>query len=80
MLAKQAATIDSLSEGRMVLGMAVGGREDDSRCSGVEMHQRGQISTSSSTEMTKVWSGESGSGRARSAAVTTGGADRRTVP
>src|SRR3954464_2377612 len=37
LLAKQAASIDALSEGRMVLGMAVGAREDDYEASGIEM-------------------------------------------
>src|SRR4051794_293003 len=43
LLAKQAATIDSLSGGRLDLGLAVGGREDDYAVSGVDFHARGGI-------------------------------------
>src|SRR5579872_3103060 len=43
LLAKQAATVDSLSGGRLVLGMAVGGREDDYAASGVDFHRRGRL-------------------------------------
>src|SRR5918999_6265645 len=43
LLAKQAATIDSLSGGRLVLGMAPGAREDDFAVSGVDMRTRGRI-------------------------------------
>src|SRR3954449_9922231 len=35
LLAKQAATVDHLSNGRLVFGVAVGGREDDFEASGV---------------------------------------------
>src|SRR3954465_10762878 len=42
LLAKQAATIDHLSGGRLVLGLAVGGREDDYELSGVDFHKRGK--------------------------------------
>ena len=42
LLAKQAASVDHLSGGRLVLGMAVGGREDDYAASGVPFHQRGK--------------------------------------
>src|SRR4051812_15084094 len=38
LVAKQASTIDHLSGGRMVLGVAVGGREDDYEASGVDFH------------------------------------------
>src|SRR3954465_9018582 len=34
LLAKEAATIDNLSGGRLVLGLAVGGREDDYELAG----------------------------------------------
>src|SRR5438105_2768206 len=36
LLAKQAATIDALSGGRLTLGLAVGGRRDDFEASGIE--------------------------------------------
>ncbi len=41
LLAKQSATIDHLSGGRLVLGLAPGGREDDYALSGVDFHRRG---------------------------------------
>ena len=43
LLAKQAATLDHLSGGRLVLGLAVGGREDDYAVSGVDFHSRGRL-------------------------------------
>src|SRR5205085_490781 len=43
LLAKQAATIDHLSKGRLTLGLAVGGREDDYEHSGVDFHRRGRL-------------------------------------
>src|ERR687886_1213471 len=42
LLAKQAATIDALSGGRLVLGLAVGGREDDFEISGLDFSGRGR--------------------------------------
>jgi len=46
LLAKQAATLNHLSEGRLVVGLAVGGREDDYAVSGVDFHSRGRIACS----------------------------------
>ena len=43
LFAKQAATIDSLSNGRLTLGLGVGGRPDDFEVSGVEFARRGRI-------------------------------------
>src|SRR3954468_24205568 len=42
LVAKQAASVDALSGGRLVLGVAVGGREDDYEASGVDFHTRGR--------------------------------------
>lgn len=58
LLAKQAATIDSLSGGRLTLGLAVGGRRDDFELSGVEFQRRGQIFEQQLAEMTSIWRGE----------------------
>ncbi len=62
LLAKQAATIDSLSEGRLTLGLAVGGREDDYEASGVDFRERGHTFDRQLAELQSVWSGESGVG------------------
>jgi alkanesulfonate monooxygenase SsuD/methylene tetrahydromethanopterin reductase-like flavin-dependent oxidoreductase (luciferase family) len=57
LLAKQAATLDSLSEGRLVLGLAPGGREDDYVASGVDFHSRGRTFDRQLDEMRAIWSG-----------------------
>ena len=43
LLAKQSASIDAISQGRLTLGLAVGGREDDYSLSEVDFHRRGQL-------------------------------------
>ena len=43
MLAKQAATVDRLSDGRLVLGLAVGARRDDYEAAGAEHRTRGRV-------------------------------------
>jgi alkanesulfonate monooxygenase SsuD/methylene tetrahydromethanopterin reductase-like flavin-dependent oxidoreductase (luciferase family) len=64
LLAKQAATIDALSGGRLTLGLAVGGREDDFEASGVDFSARGRIFDRQLDDLTAVWSGERGVGPA----------------
>jgi alkanesulfonate monooxygenase SsuD/methylene tetrahydromethanopterin reductase-like flavin-dependent oxidoreductase (luciferase family) len=59
LLAKQAATLDHLSGGRLVLGVAVGGREDDYEASGVDFHTRGRRFDAMLEEWQRIWSGES---------------------
>jgi alkanesulfonate monooxygenase SsuD/methylene tetrahydromethanopterin reductase-like flavin-dependent oxidoreductase (luciferase family) len=58
LLAKQAASLDRLSGGRLVLGLAVGGRDDDFTASGVSMHGRGRRLEEQLAIMKRVWSGE----------------------
>jgi len=56
-VAKQAATIQALSGGRLVLGLSVGGREDDYTASGVPMAGRGRRFEAMLREMKDIWAG-----------------------
>jgi alkanesulfonate monooxygenase SsuD/methylene tetrahydromethanopterin reductase-like flavin-dependent oxidoreductase (luciferase family) len=58
LLAKQTATIDSLSGGRLVLGLAVGGRTDDYEASHVDFATRGRTFERQLEELEGVWSGD----------------------
>lgn len=58
MLAKQAASIDALSNGRLTLGVAVGGREDDYRAAQVPFHERGKHFDEQLATMKRIWSGQ----------------------
>ncbi len=51
MLAKQAATIDSLSNGRLTLGIAVGLREDDYAATATPFDERGKVFDAQLAEM-----------------------------
>ncbi|MGH3758539.1 LLM class flavin-dependent oxidoreductase, partial [Actinophytocola sp.] len=58
LLAKQAATVDRLCRGRLVLGVAAGSRPDDFRASGVDMAGRGKRVEVQMAELKAIWSGE----------------------
>lgn len=58
LLAKQSATIDRLSEGRLVLGLAVGGRPDDYAVSGVDFDTRGRTFDRQLRELNELWADE----------------------
>jgi alkanesulfonate monooxygenase SsuD/methylene tetrahydromethanopterin reductase-like flavin-dependent oxidoreductase (luciferase family) len=62
LLAKQAATLDNLSGGRLVLGLAAGGREDDYEVSGVDFHTRGRTFDRALAELERRWNGDGGVG------------------
>jgi alkanesulfonate monooxygenase SsuD/methylene tetrahydromethanopterin reductase-like flavin-dependent oxidoreductase (luciferase family) len=58
LLAKQLATIDALSEGRLSLGVAVGGREDDYLAAGENYHRRGRKLEEQIVTLRRLWAGE----------------------
>ena len=57
-LAKQAASLDALSGGRLTLGLGVGGREDDFLAASVPFHNRGKRFEEQLATMKRIWSGQ----------------------
>lgn len=57
-LAKQAATVDAISRGRLTLGIAVGSREDDYTSAGASFHDRGRRFDAQLEHMRRIWAGE----------------------
>ena len=57
LFAKQVASLDRLSGGRAVLGLGLGGRDDDFTASGLSTHGRGQVLEDQLAVMRRVWSG-----------------------
>jgi alkanesulfonate monooxygenase SsuD/methylene tetrahydromethanopterin reductase-like flavin-dependent oxidoreductase (luciferase family) len=58
LFAKQAASLDRLSGGRLVLGLGLGGRDDDFAASGVSTQGRGRRLEEQVAMMKRVWAGE----------------------
>jgi len=58
LLAKQAASIDSISGGRFVLGLGVGSRPDDFAAVGVSMRTRGKLFDEQIRTIRRIWAGE----------------------
>jgi alkanesulfonate monooxygenase SsuD/methylene tetrahydromethanopterin reductase-like flavin-dependent oxidoreductase (luciferase family) len=57
-LAKMAASVDALSGGRLVLGLAVGARQDDYEAAGVEYRTRGRRLAEQLTTLRALWDDE----------------------
>ena len=58
LLAKQAASVDALSGGRLTLGLAVGGREDDYRAAEASFTGRGRRFEAQLEQMRRIWAGQ----------------------
>jgi len=58
LLARQAATIDVLSGGRLTLGVGIGVRENDYLATGIEFHRRGRRAEEQLPTLRRLWSGE----------------------
>ena len=57
-LAKQVASLDALSAGRVTLGLGVGGREDDYRAAPAPFRDRGRRFEAQLEVMKRIWSGQ----------------------
>jgi alkanesulfonate monooxygenase SsuD/methylene tetrahydromethanopterin reductase-like flavin-dependent oxidoreductase (luciferase family) len=71
-LAKQAATLDSLSGGRLTLGLAVGARTEDYVAAGVDHRGRGRVFEEQLGQLRDLW--ESSPGPKASPELLVGGA------
>ncbi|MEA2519890.1 MAG: hypothetical protein QOF49_1970 [Chloroflexota bacterium] len=58
LLARQSATIDVLSGGRLTLGVGVGAREDDYQATGTPFRDRGAQSERQLAALRRLWHGE----------------------
>lgn len=58
LFAKQAASLDALSDGRLTLGMGIGGREDDYIAASVDFKRRGKLFDAQLETLKRIWSGQ----------------------
>lgn len=58
LLAKEAASVDALSGGRLVLGLALGARKDDYEVAGVDYRSRARRLTEQLAELRSYWENE----------------------
>jgi alkanesulfonate monooxygenase SsuD/methylene tetrahydromethanopterin reductase-like flavin-dependent oxidoreductase (luciferase family) len=75
LFAKQTATLNHLSEGRLELGLAVGGREDDFEVSGVDFSTRGRAFDRQLEKLGSLWDGDRVAPRSRPGLLIGGASD-----
>jgi alkanesulfonate monooxygenase SsuD/methylene tetrahydromethanopterin reductase-like flavin-dependent oxidoreductase (luciferase family) len=75
LFAKQTATLNHLSEGRLELGLAVGGREDDFEVSGVDFSTRGGAFDRQLEELGSLWDSDRVAPRSRPALLMGGASE-----
>ena len=74
LLAKEAASIDALSRGRLVLGLSIGARHDDYETLGIDHRTRGNILTEQLVALRDHWEdGRLGPGTRQGPTVLVGG-------
>ncbi|MGH8957651.1 MAG: LLM class flavin-dependent oxidoreductase [Acidimicrobiia bacterium] len=71
LLARQAASLDALSQGRLTLGLGVGARREDYETAGVDYRRRGHILTEQLARIRDHWE----DGRVGPTPTSTGGPD-----
>jgi alkanesulfonate monooxygenase SsuD/methylene tetrahydromethanopterin reductase-like flavin-dependent oxidoreductase (luciferase family) len=59
LLARQAATLDVISGGRLTLGIGIGVRKNDYTATGFDFHRRGKRSEEQLPLLRRLWAGES---------------------
>jgi alkanesulfonate monooxygenase SsuD/methylene tetrahydromethanopterin reductase-like flavin-dependent oxidoreductase (luciferase family) len=64
LLARQAATIDTLSRGRLTLGLGVGARRDDYAATGIDFGRRGRAFDEQLGTLRAIWGGRPRDGAA----------------
>jgi alkanesulfonate monooxygenase SsuD/methylene tetrahydromethanopterin reductase-like flavin-dependent oxidoreductase (luciferase family) len=62
LLARQAATLDVISGGRLTLGIGIGVRKNDYTATGFDFHRRGKRSEEQLPLLRRLWAGEALSG------------------
>jgi alkanesulfonate monooxygenase SsuD/methylene tetrahydromethanopterin reductase-like flavin-dependent oxidoreductase (luciferase family) len=58
LLARQAASLDALSGGRLSLGVGIGVRPDDYEATGADFHRRGRRLEEQLATLRRIWAGE----------------------
>ena len=59
LLARQSATLDVVSDGRLTLGVGIGVRKNDYTATGFDFHRRGKRSEDQYALLRRLWAGES---------------------